>query len=165
MSLFNPRYDLKVKQTYQTPRHIRSYKNCKRGYRVIGNTRNYYRSRWEANFARYLEYCKTNGFIKAWEYEPQTFWFLNIKRGCRSYLPDFKIYKNDSSHYWVEIKGYMDQKSRTKINRFRKYYPNETLEVKDKNWYYKHSPKISLLCPDWERNRPNRYTKLINIQI
>lgn len=80
---------------------------------------------------------KEQKIILDWEYEPQTFWFEKIKRGTRSYLPDFKIYRNNSSHYWVEVKGYMDQKSRTKIKRFGLYYPEEELLVIDKEWFKK----------------------------
>jgi hypothetical protein len=39
------------------------------------------------------------------------------------------ILKNDGSHYWIEAKGYMDAKSKTKIKRFNKYYPNEELRI------------------------------------
>lgn len=77
------------------------------------------------------------GIIKAWEHEPKTFWFNEIKRGTRSYLPDFKVTVPDGSHYWVEVKGYFDSKSLTKIKRFNKYYPQERLLVVSKEWFDK----------------------------
>lgn len=89
----------------------------------------YYRSKMELKYARYLETLKSLGEIKDFEHEPHVFWFEEIKRGIRCYLPDFKVIKNDDNHYWVEVKGYMDSASKTKINRFRKYYPNEVLIV------------------------------------
>ncbi len=52
------------------------------------------RSTWEMNYAHYLDWLKKKKEIKKWEYEPDTFWFKNIRRGTCSYLPDFKIYQN-----------------------------------------------------------------------
>src|SRR3990172_3948894 len=101
------------------------------GWRTIGTSRYFFRSKWEANYARWLQYQKNQHFIKDWLYETQTFWFDKIKRGVRSYLPDFKIIKPDDSHFWVEVKGWMDPKSVTKIKRFAKYYPKELLIVVD----------------------------------
>jgi hypothetical protein len=75
---------------------------------------------------------KEQKIILEWDYEPQTFWFDSIRRGTRSYLPDFKVYRPDGTHYWLEVKGYMDQKSKTKIKRFKKYYPQEELIIIDK---------------------------------
>ncbi len=79
--------------------------------------------------------------IKEWEHEPQTFWFEEIRRGTRSYLPDFKITLANKSHYWVEVKGYFDRKSLTKIKRFRKYYPEEDLRIVDGEWFKLHDFK------------------------
>lgn len=120
------------------------------GYREIGGKKHYFRSRWEANYARYLEFLKCNDSISNWEYEPHTFWFLNIKRGVRSYLPDFKITEKDGSHYWVEVKGYFDSRSLTKIKRLKKYYPDERLDVVSKIWFNKNSKKLIGLIKDWE---------------
>ena len=95
----------------------------------LGGKRFYTKSLAEKRFAMYLQYLKEHNEIKDWEYEPETFWFLEIKRGVRSYKPDFKIIRLDDKHFFVEIKGFMDAKSVTKIKRFAKYYPNETLKV------------------------------------
>lgn len=108
--------------------YVRTYQT-KRGWHTINDRRFYFKSSWEEIFARYLQFLKENNEIQEWEYEPQTFWFEQIKRGTRSYLPDFKITRLDSTHYWVEVKGYMDSKSHTKIKRFKKYYPQERLIV------------------------------------
>lgn len=102
---------------------------AKSGWRDIGDKRIYFRSELEARVARHLHLLKEKGLIKDWEHEPQTFWFLDIKRGTRSYLPDFKVHRIDGTHYWIEAKGYMDSKSKTKIKRFNKYYPNEELRI------------------------------------
>lgn len=122
----------------------------KQGWRVIGDKKIYCRSRWEANYARYLEYQRNQGTILEWHHEPQTFWFEKIKRGVRSYMPDFKVCLSPWNHYWVEIKGYMDSKSKTKIKRFHKYYPGENLSVIDSKEYRKLSKVLKDLIPGWE---------------
>lgn len=111
---------------------------AKQGWRVIADRRIYFRSEWEAKVARYFQMLKEVGQIKEWEHEPQTFWFNEIKRGTRSYLPDFKITTLCGDHYWVEVKGYMDRKSQTKLKRFKKYYPKEELFVFDEEWFARH---------------------------
>ena len=128
----------------------RSYKKIIQGKRTVGNREIHFRSAWEANFARYLEWQKQHEMIKDWLHEPQTFWFEKIKRGCVTYLPDFKVINFDGSHYWVEVKGYMDAKSKTKLKRFEKYYPQEKLLLVDSKWYNKNKAKLSLLIKDWE---------------
>lgn len=121
-----------------------------RGYRTIGDKTFYFKSAWEANYCRFLEFKKAHGLILDWMYEPQTFWFLEIKRGVRSYKPDFKVLKDDGTHYWVEVKGYFDSRSKTKIKRFRKYYPQEQLLVIDRSWFTYNNKKNRLLIKDWE---------------
>lgn len=125
----------------------------KQGWREVGERRIFFRSRWEANYGRYLELLKEKGDIKNWEHEPKTFWFPEIKRGTVTYLPDFKITKNDGSHYWVEVKGFMDARSKTKIRRFKKYFPEEKLVVIDKKWYYKNNKTLRLVIDEWEHDR------------
>jgi hypothetical protein len=108
----------------------------------IAGRRIFFRSGWEYKYALYLQMLKEDAQIKEWEHEPQTFWFEEIRRGTRSYLPDFKITKFDGSHYWVEVKGYFDRKSLTKIKRFRKYYPEERLLIVNEEWFKVNGPKI-----------------------
>lgn len=75
----------------------------------------YVRSNWEANFARILKYNNIN-----FEYESDCF---TLKEGL-TYTPDFKI-----NNIYFEIKGYMDDISRNKIESFKKEYPGLTLAV------------------------------------
>ena len=116
----------------------------------FGGKKIYYRSLWERNYARFLEYQKQSEMIKDWEHEPQTFWFEEIKRGVRSYLPDFKVIQLDGTHYWVEVKGFYDSKSLTKIKRFRKYYPSESLIIIDAKWFTSNNQKMRMIIPSWE---------------
>jgi hypothetical protein len=120
------------------------------GWREIGEKRCYFRSRWEANYARYLEFMCRKGQFKDWQHEPKTFWFEAIKRGVRSYLPDFCVFTNEGKHEWHEVKGYMDPKSKTKIARFAKYYPQETLKVISSSWFKNYNSTMRSLIVEWE---------------
>jgi len=93
------------------------------------------RSTWENNYASYLDWLVDKKQILKWEYEPTTFWFPNIKRGVRSYKPDFKVFKTKEDVEYHEVKGYMDSRSRTKIKRMAKYYPSIKLIVIDEDGY------------------------------
>lgn len=105
---------------------------------TIGGQRHYFKSKWERNFARYLETLKKHGKIVSWEYEPREFWFEGIKRGCVSYKPDFRVVKEEPDVTWYEVKGFYDSKSLTKIKRFAKYYPDEKLVLIDGDWFKKN---------------------------
>ena len=126
------------------------YESIHRGWRLVGIHRIYFRSKWEANYAFYLEYLSNQRIIAGWLHEPRTFWFAGIKRGCVSYLPDFQVLNYDGSHHWVEVKGYMDAKSKTKIKRFRKYVPEEELIVADAKWFRANANTLKLTVPNWE---------------
>lgn len=87
------------------------------------------RSSWEASYGAVLNEWKRLGRIVDWKYEPRTFVFDRITRGNRSYTPDFQVFYPDGSYQWHEIKGYMDQSSRTKLARFAKYFPDENKKL------------------------------------
>lgn len=114
----------------------------KAGWRTIGCEKFYFRSGWEYKVAKFLQWQMKAGLISGWEYEPQMFWFHKIKRGTITYLPDFRVTNLDATHYWLEVKGYMDGKSLTKIKRFRKYYPNEKLYVLDREWFNRNGSRL-----------------------
>jgi hypothetical protein len=129
----------------------------KAGWREIGGKRNYYRSRWEANYARYLQWLKEEGYIKEWEHEPETFWFDGIKRGVRSYLPDFRVWENDGSSALHEVKGWMDARSKTTIARMGRYHPHERLIVIDGVQYRSIRQKVMHLIEGWEDATRDNY--------
>jgi len=93
------------------------------------------RSSWEIRYAALLSFYEQQKIIKNWEYEPDTFWFDGIKRGVRSYKPDFKIFKNDGTIEYHEVKGRMDAKSRTKLNRMRIYHPEIEVVLIDAGYF------------------------------
>jgi predicted nuclease of restriction endonuclease-like RecB superfamily len=122
---------------------------AKAGWREIGGKRHYFRSRYEINYCKYLEWLKKNNLIVEWHYEPKTFWFEGIRRGTVSYKPDFLIEYSDKQQ-WVEVKGYWDKRSLTKIKRFKKYFPELQLISVDKEWFSKNSRKLMIIVKDWE---------------
>jgi hypothetical protein len=116
------------------PSGEKMYSRAKKGKRSdIGGK--FFRSRWEANYARYLDFMKAHGRIKSWEYEVRTFWFESIKRGTRSYTPDFLVTYTDGRHEWHEVKGWMDAKSKTRLRRMAEFYPAEKLVIIEESWF------------------------------
>lgn len=122
----------------------------KASWKEIGGVRRYYRSSWEANYAFYLEWLKGRGEISSWKHEPKTFWFEKVKRGVRSYLPDFEVTENNGRIVYHEVKGWMDDRSKTKIRRMAKYYPEIKLIVVDAKAYAKMRKVLSGIVPGWE---------------
>lgn len=122
----------------------------KAAWREIGGKRCFFRSAWEANYARYLQFLKENKSISEWDHEPDTFWFDAIKRGARSYLPDFRVTENCGRVVYHEVKGWMDDRSKTKIRRMAKYHPSVELLVIDAKSYKAIAAKASRLVGGWE---------------
>lgn len=127
------------------------YSRAKGGKRADLDNR-YFRSAWEANYARYLNMLKARGEIADWKFEPQTFVFHGVTRGALTYTPDFKVIEKDGSYCWHEIKGWMDSKSQTKLKRMAKYYPAEKIIVIQQE-EYKAIAKWSAMIPGWEGGR------------
>jgi hypothetical protein len=125
----------------------------KAGWRTVGTETIYFRSRWESNYARYLEWLRSFGNINKWEHEPTTFWFEGVKRGCVSYLPDFRITNPNGSIEYHEVKGWMDARSKTKIKRMAKYHPTVKLLVIDSKSYRRLAKQISGTIDGWERGK------------
>jgi hypothetical protein len=126
------------------------------GWREIGGKRNYYRSRWEANYACYLEWLKVHGQIVDWAHEPETFWFEQIKRGVRSYKPDFRVWENDGTSALHEVKGWMDARSKTCLARMKKYFPSEKVILIDGDQYRAIRLKALRMVPGWEDSARDR---------
>ncbi len=126
------------------------------GKRVAGGRRKdlgniYFRSSWEANWARYLEWLRQKGEILSWEYESRTFEFEGIKRGTRFYTPDFRVVTPDGQEEYHEVKGYMDRKSATKLKRMAKYWPRVKIVLIDSKVYQSHAKDLRYLIPGWEQ--------------
>lgn len=115
----------------------------------IGGKKFFSRSRWEANYALWLESKKQMGAIKDWSHEPETFWFEKIKRGVRSYLPDFRVELHNGRIEYHEVKGYMDSKSLTKIRRMKIYHPEINLVIFGPDEYGNLERTIGRAIPGW----------------
>jgi len=136
-------------QKYGTLAKPRKNTSWKSGWREIGGLKKYYRSKWEANYARYLEFLRLKGRVASWEHEPEVFWFDGIKKGVTNYTPDFRVTNINGSIEYHEVKGWMDPKSVTKIKRMKKYHPSVNLLVIDAS-IYKSIAQWSRLIPGWE---------------
>lgn len=130
---------------FKTIKQVSTFK----GWYTIGGKKCYFKSKWEVNFAYFMQFLKHTGTIADWDYEPQTFWFNKIKRGVVSYLPDFRCLENNNEFTYYEVKGYMDAKSKTKIKRMAKYYPDIKLVVIGGEWFKRNNKKMGLFIKEW----------------
>lgn len=124
-------------------------KNCswKQGWRKIENKTYFFRSKWEANYAKYLNFLKNKEIIKNWEFEPRTFVFSN---GINSYLPDFRILTNKNNIEYHEVKGWFDERSKRNIDFMKKEYPDIILKIIDEKTYKAIKNEYSNKIKDWE---------------
>jgi len=122
--------------------------NVKRGYFNIDGKMMFFRSKWEGNYACYLNFLKSKGEIRDWEYEADTFVFEEIKYGTRSYTPDFKVCNNNNDIEYHEVKGWMTPKSKTQLKRMAKYYPKINIVLIGAE-NYREIMKWAKLYPGW----------------
>jgi hypothetical protein len=120
------------------------------GWRTVGGQRVFFRSRWEVNYAGYLQMLLERGVVTRWEHEPETFWFEGVKRGAVSYLPDFRVTYPDGHIEFHEVKGWFDARSKTKVRRMAKYHPTVVLRVIDAQAYRRLQSNCGSL-PWWEK--------------
>lgn len=126
-----------------------AYSCCKRGAREdLGEF--FFRSSWEANYARYLNLLIERGLVERWEYEVDTFVFHGEVRGAISYLPDFKVWLTSDSYEYHEVKGWMDSRSKTKLKRMGKHYPNEKVIVIGQPEYKILEKEFANIIKNWE---------------
>lgn len=130
--------------------HSESGQHYSRGGRRADLDNRYFRSRWESNWARYLNWLVALGEIQGWEYEVDTFEFAAIKRGNRSYTPDFKVTNKDGSIEYHEVKGWMDDTSRVKLDRMARYYPDVRIVLIDGPAYKAVAREMQRVIPHWE---------------
>ena len=125
----------------QLPQEVRDRLNLKvpthkQFWAIVGDKQPiYFRSSWEYYYSLFLEKLRQERKIIDWKHEPKCFWFEGIKRGVRSYLPDFCITHLNGSEEWCEVKGYFDSKSQTKMKRMAKYYPEVNIRLVGSDWF------------------------------
>lgn len=115
----------------------------------------YFRSAWEANYARYLNWLQARGQIVGWEFEPVTFEFP-IRKGSRFYVPDFRVTEADGSVSFHEVKGWMDPRSATKLRRMAKYHPTVPVVLIGKDEYRAIARTMAAMLPGWEGGEARR---------
>lgn len=131
------------------------FSRCLSGKRLdLGDT--YFRSSWEANYARFLNFLKKEGKIVDWSYETKTFLFESVKLGTRSYTPDFRVVYNDGRVEWHEVKGWMDPASKIRLAAMEKFYPDEKIVVIGAEWFKNAVRHIAPIIPFWERSGGRR---------
>jgi len=129
----------------------RSKCSWKSGWRIIAGMKFYFRSSWEANYARFLEMEKLKGMILDWEHEPVYFKFEKEKTGSISFLPDFRIITLDGLIEYHEVKGWFDDRSKETLARMAEYYPEVIVIVVCKKLFKEHTKELSKIIEGWER--------------
>ena len=127
--------ETRKKLSANSQKQTHRFSRCRGGFRE--DLKLYFRSSWEANYARYLNHINTS-----WEYEPTTF---DLGEGY-TYTPDFKL--NDGSY--IEIKGWLTEKGKMKLERFKSKYPDVKLILLDRNDYRKLVNEYKNIIPYWE---------------
>ncbi len=102
----------------------------------------YFYSRWEANFARLLNFCDIR-----WEYQPKTFDLITQKYTPDFYLPDCKTY--------IEVKNFLWKYSEIRDKKFREIYPEIKLLLLLKESYLILEKQYGKTIENWEfKNTP-----------
>lgn len=125
--------------------HVKSMSKKKKEGKTIDGRRFWserlqmpFRSNWEIELAELM----TELGIE-WLYEPERVYF---KAERESYLPDFYLPDYD---VWIEVKGWMDNRSEKRCRLFRKYHGNETgffLYMKEERESILKKPELLFEC-------------------
>lgn len=102
-----------------------------------------FRSSWEANFARILDYTHVR-----YRFEYKRFYMKNGD----SYLPDFLLLTEDNPWHckWIEIKGLWHRGDKRRIISFMNEFPEETLHIITGKEYRQLAKQYKKLIPNWE---------------
>jgi hypothetical protein len=123
-------------------------RNRRMGYRAsIGMV---VRSSWEHNYVLYLNLLIAQGVVTSWQYECTTFELSIEGRVGRFYTPDFRVVFPDGSVEYHEVKGYMDDRSKAKIEHMAVDHPDVRLVVVGKDAYRAIAEGYRSVLPDWE---------------
>lgn len=141
---------IKIHLDRQTPKGKPQKKAYKSGLRFYSEKEaTMFRSNWEITFAETLTELGI-----AYEYEPERVFFKAYKESylCDFYLPEYDV--------WVEIKGFMDQRSAKRIKLFRKYYPDRSffLVEKEEMELFKENPHLIFTYIDISQKETRRKT-------
>jgi hypothetical protein len=96
---------------------------------VFDGKRIKFRSKFEYQWACYLDLLKSSGYVKRWDYEPETFYFQNERRAPVQYTPDFRVEETGGGVVYQETKGYHDGPTNSKLRKMHKHYPDIVMEL------------------------------------
>ena len=96
---------------------------------TIGGKVYHFRSKFECQWAKYLQFLKDKKQIHDWQYEPYRIYFQNCTRGPYSYLLDFLITENSGATLWQECKGELDSDAASKFRLMAEQRPQERIEL------------------------------------
>lgn len=102
----------------------------------------YFRSTWEANFARVLRLMKVE-----YQFEPNIFWLKRSDGADISYTPDFYLSKTNE---YIEVKGYWMDDAKMKFDLFRNQYPDIKIKVVDSPKYKMYEKRFKHQIEEWE---------------
>lgn len=141
-------------------------RNSRKGIREdLGH---YCRSSMEANLERYLRFLGHRPWLEKtdppregrwYRYEGRRWDFTDrkgdpIKTSTGFYLADFEVWPGvvDCSRAYevLEVKGWMDGSSKTKLNRMRKQYPEVPVEVISSKEFDRMTKGARHHIPGWE---------------
>jgi len=120
-----------------------------KGWAEIGGKRFYAKSKWEFNYAQYLNFMVKHKKIIDWDYELTTFTFIGVTKGCVSYKPDFFVKFPNGYEEYIEVKGWEQSSDRTKWKRMAKYHPEINLRVINKKFFNENGKILSGVIKDW----------------
>jgi len=109
----------------------------------------YFRSRLEANWARYLDFQISSGALSNWLYEPAQFCFGSFRKN-NYYRPDFMLINMDGTYHFDEVKGWMDPNSKIRMKRMTRFYPEIKVEIVDSKRVASVAKKLKHVIVGWE---------------
>lgn len=94
-----------------------------------------YRSKWELEYARYLDVLKAAGRVEEWVYEPD-----RLTIGVRAvYTPDFLVSTSATKWEYHEVKGYRREAAMVRLKAAALRYPENRFVLVTKikgEWHY-----------------------------
>lgn len=116
-----------------------------------------FRSSWEANIARLLNYKGIE-----WNYENEWIVLDLTKENVKitpNYIPDFTLEDNSI----IEVKGFWDMRSKTKMKFVREQFPDRKILIIDTDLYYSIYRKYKDIIPNWEESNVSTFNDTIQI--
>lgn len=103
----------------------------------IGGKNYIFKSSWEVEIARNLQRLYEESAISEWNYENKHFVFEDVKRGIRSFCPDFEVIKRNGDKLYIEVKGWKMPSAMKRIKMFRERYYDVEFYLLDEKEYGK----------------------------